>query len=83
MTTKIRWDVTDPATLALLDSLFEDMGIANLSRKSEGKAREATRQYISNYIKEACEIGSYPTMGEVNTLAFAYYDGFLAGIAKV
>jgi len=38
MTTKIRWDVNDPATPTLLDSLFEDMGIANLSKESERKA---------------------------------------------
>ena len=85
MTTKtiIHWNADDPATPALLDPLFEDMGIGadddlrSESKEHKEKAREALKNYLADIIKER----ENTTMGEMNTLGYAFYDGYLAGLA--
>jgi len=81
-TTKITWDARDPATPALLDPLFEDMGLGaddslrSESREQKAKAREATRNYLLEILKE----WDFVSMGDWNTLGYAFYAGYLAGI---
>ena len=84
MTTKtvIHWDADDPASPALLDPLFEDMGVGGdddlrpESREHKEKAREALKNYLKGIIKNWENV----TMGEINTLGYAFYDGYLAGL---
>jgi hypothetical protein len=85
MTTKtiIHWEADDPATPALLDPLFDDMGIGAddtlrpESREQKEKAREALKNYLTGIINN----WGNATMGEINTLGYAFYDGYLAGLA--
>jgi hypothetical protein len=88
MTTKtvIHWDADDPASPALLDPLFDDMGIGKDDTLSpEGPeqkelAREAAKNYFTKLIKERAEEGACPTMGEVNVAGYMFYEAYLAGV---
>jgi len=82
-----RWEAADPASPALLDLLFDDMGIGkgdySRSESPEQKelAREATKNYFTEQIKDGSEEGAPLTMGEVNQTAYVFYDAYLAGLA--
>lgn len=83
-TAKITWNAEDPATPALLDLLFEDMGIGGdddsrpESREHKEKAKEALKNYLIAIIKDWDNV----SMGEVNKLAYAFYDGYLTGLTS-
>ncbi|MGD0794946.1 MAG: hypothetical protein ABR958_05065 [Dehalococcoidales bacterium] len=81
MTTKrsyqLHWDKDDPATPALIEPLLDDMGLGEDGGKDELEAREATRKYMVELIKE--EPGEY-TMTIIEGEASSFYEGYLRGI---
>lgn len=89
MTTKtiIHWNADDLASPALLDQLFDDCGLGKddtlRPERPEQKelAREAAKNYFTDFIRMLGK-GHSLTMGEVNTMAYVFYDAYLAGMAN-
>lgn len=85
--TIIHWNAEDLASPALLDPLFDDMGLGKddtlRSESPEQKelAREAAKNYFTDYIYQLGD-GHSLTMGEVNTMGYVFYDAYLAGMAN-
>ena len=83
MATKLHWNAEDPASPALIDALFEDMGIgADDELRSESpeqkiEAREATKSYLLSILQER-EFNV--SMGDWNTSGYDFYHGYLAGL---
>jgi hypothetical protein len=89
MTFSTIWDPDTPASPTLLDLLFDDMGLGeddslrSESPEDKGLAREACRNYFTGVIKGTEEIvGRSLSMGEINTQAYVFYDGYLAGLLR-
>lgn len=82
MTTKLHWNADDPATPALLEPLFEDMGLGAddklmpESPDQKAEAREATKSYLLSILKS----WDFVSMGDWNTFGYAFYYGYLAGL---
>ncbi|MGA2669919.1 MAG: hypothetical protein ABSF21_00655 [Dehalococcoidia bacterium] len=83
MVTKLVWNAEDPATPALIDPLFEDMGIGAdddlrpESSEQKAEAREATKSYLLSMLKKR-EFDV--DMGDWNTSGYDFYHGYLAGL---
>lgn len=81
------WQSDDPASPVLLDPLFDDMGLGKDDTLHSGKpeqkelARKAVKNYFIDFIREVGD-GQSPTMGELNTMAYVFYDAYLAGMAN-
>lgn len=70
---RLAWNDKDPATPALLPSLFADIGFGEEDAEQR-QAWEATRKGCCAEIRE----GGY-SMGEIEGYAHAFYDGYMAG----
>jgi hypothetical protein len=66
MQAKVRWESSHKASKALLDALFDDIGI------ELPEIREAARKWAINLIAQDIEL----TMGELETLATAWQSGY-------
>ena len=68
------WRGDTIASESLIDLLLDDIGLV------PGPARQATREYLVSLLKEEEENGGIEvTMGDLNTMAINFYDGFYAG----
>lgn len=83
MVTKLYWNAEDPATPALIDPLFEDMGLgADDSLRPESpeqkiEAREATKSYLLSMLqKREFDVN----MGDWEGSGYDFYHGYLAGL---
>jgi len=83
MTTKLHWDKDDPATPALIDPLFEDMGIGADDElmteipEQKSEASEATKNYLLAILKNW---DNDVTMGDWTVNAIPFYHGYLSGL---
>jgi hypothetical protein len=83
MVTKLHWSADDPASPALIDPLFEDMGIGAdddlrpESPEQKTEAREATKSYLLSMLKKR-EFDV--SMGDWNSSGYDFYHGYLAGL---
>lgn len=83
MITKLQWNAEDLATPALIDALFEDMGIGAdddlrpESSEQKIEAREATKSYLLSMLKR---MEFNVSMGDWEGSGYDFYHGYLAGL---
>lgn len=67
-------DLIGDAWQQWVDYLLADMGV--LDAGVDGKLQAAIKCWVADYVKVCTEGGSDLTMGELNCLAMAYWDGY-------
>ncbi len=80
---------TRPASLELLDPLFDWLGIGKEddSRSESPEQKELAKEAAKNYFTELINIWGIkrksPTMATIKDLSCAFYDGYLAGLGGI
>ena len=75
----VNWKPGEVASVLMLDSLFDDMGIGINGNQVDCEARKATHRYCTDAIAEALCEGSNLGIGHIEDIARIFYDAYRDG----